>query len=77
LIHTLNHTAGDVLGLLPQGDRRMSNEDFEQIMNLVLDLRNQLRKEKQFNLTDKIRDRLNELGIAIKDGPEGSSWEKR
>jgi cysteinyl-tRNA synthetase len=76
LLEVLHKTAGDVLGLLPQEEIGASGEDFINIMQLLLDVRDQLRKEKQFALTDKIRDGLNNLGISIKDGPNGSSWER-
>ena len=33
----------------------------------MIDLRNELRAAKQWELSDKIRDRLNELGIIIED----------
>jgi cysteinyl-tRNA synthetase len=44
------------------------------VMQLVLDLRAELRKEKNFAMSDKIRDTLNELGITVKDTPDGSTW---
>jgi cysteinyl-tRNA synthetase len=44
-------------------------------MQLVLDLRLQLRKDKNFELSDRIRKRLEEYGIQVKDTREGSTWQ--
>jgi cysteinyl-tRNA synthetase len=34
----------------------------------------ELRKEKNYALADKIRDRLNEIGIEIQDTSDGTTW---
>ena len=44
------------------------------VMNLVLDLRQSARENKDWPTSDKIRDTLNELEIVVKDGKDGSSW---
>lgn len=46
----------------------------EELLNLVVELRSQLRKEKNFALADKIREKLAELGVELRDGPEGTRW---
>ena len=43
-------------------------------VDLLLDVRRELRAAKQFALADVVRDRLGELGIAIEDTPQGSVW---
>ena len=43
-------------------------------VELLLETRTELRKAKQFALSDRIRDRLKELGVEIEDGPQGSTW---
>jgi cysteinyl-tRNA synthetase len=43
-------------------------------INWLRDIRNALRKEKQFQLADEIRSRLDELGIALEDTPQGTVW---
>ena len=45
-------------------------------MELVLQLRGNAKKNKDFNTADLIRDELNKLGIQIKDSRHGTSWEK-
>ncbi len=45
------------------------------LMDLILDIRQQARKDKSWDTSDKIRDALNDLSIVVKDGKEGASWE--
>lgn len=44
------------------------------LMDLMLELRQEARKNKDWATADKLRDRLKELNIAIKDGKDGASW---
>lgn len=79
-IEVLRKTAGDVLGLLPADDTALLKEhsgNFDEIMQLLIDLRNRLRKEKNFALADEIRNRLAEAGIILKDTPQGTVWEQK
>jgi cysteinyl-tRNA synthetase len=46
-------------------------------MNVFLETRQRLRKEKQFAAADALRDRLASLGIEINDTPEGSTWKRK
>jgi cysteinyl-tRNA synthetase len=44
------------------------------VMELVLDLRQQARANKDWTTSDKIRDGLAAAGIVVKDGKEGTTW---
>ncbi len=80
ILNTLEETVGDVLGLLPSDYGQLDTTpegDIEAIMHILLDIRQKLRKQKQFQWADEIRDRLMELNIEIKDGPKGSTWEMK
>jgi len=79
LLETLHRTVGDVLGLLPDSvsDEKDEAGDFSGVMELLLELRQTLRREKNFALADQIRKKLAELHIEIKDTPEGPHWEKK
>ena len=39
--------------------------------------RSEAKKNKNFELADKIRDELNEMGIILEDSPSGTIWKKR
>jgi len=44
------------------------------VMDLVLDLRQQARTNKDWTTSDKIRDGLAAAGIVVKDGKDGTTW---
>ena len=45
-------------------------------IDLLVELRNDLREARQFELADKVRSRLLEAGITLEDGPEGTRWRR-
>ena len=46
------------------------------VMELLLEIRKEAKSKKDFATSDRIRNRLNEIGIAIKDEKDGnSSWQ--
>jgi cysteinyl-tRNA synthetase len=69
---TLRELAG-VLGLQLQ-ERRSEPLGAEPYIQLLIQVREELRAAKQFVLADRIRDRLIELGIALEDGKTGTTW---
>ncbi len=46
-------------------------------IDLLLEIRRELRSAKQFELSDRIRDRLSEMGISLEDGKGGTVWRVR
>jgi cysteinyl-tRNA synthetase len=48
-----------------------------ELIQLLIDLRAEARKNKNFALADHIRQRLGELGILLEDRPGGTSWRRR
>ena len=69
---TLRELAG-VLGLTLDEPQVESAEASPFIQTLV-DVRNELRGARQFQLADSIRDRLTELGVTLEDSPDGTTW---
>ena len=68
---TLRELAG-VLGLtLQEPEAAMGAAPF---IDLVVQLRNDLREAKQFEQADRVRAGLAELGITLEDGPKGTRW---
>ncbi|MCW5520980.1 cysteine--tRNA ligase [Aureitalea sp. L0-47] len=65
----------DVLGLLDISSE--GNNDSGKLsgaIELLIDLRNKARANKDFETSDKIRDELKEVGIQLKDGKEGTTY---
>jgi len=69
---TLNAFVFDVLGL--QNIEENNNEKLDQTLQVLIELRNQARKSKNFDLSDQIRDKLLAEGIELKDGREGTTY---
>ena len=70
----------DILGLDPA---LAEKEDFSddktsgELIRLLIDVRNMARKNKQFQMADEIRDRLDGMGILLEDHPQGTIWKKK
>ena len=43
-------------------------------VQVLLDLRVQVRADKRFDLSDMIRDRLAEINVEVRDTPQGAEW---
>ena len=70
---------GDVLGVVAgtaAGASRDSGsaEREAKLVEMLIDMRLQARKEKDFAKSDAIRNKLTEMGIVLEDGPKGTSW---
>ena len=69
-----NSFVTDILGLI-SAKESSGNDLTNEVMELVLQLRGNAKKNKDFETADLIREELNKLNIQVKDGREGSSWE--
>ncbi|EJL76064.1 cysteine--tRNA ligase [Chryseobacterium populi] len=69
---TLNAFIFDVLGL--QAIEENNNEKLDQTLQVLIELRNQARKSRNFDLSDQIRDKLLAEGIELKDGRDGTTY---
>ena len=66
----------EVLGLSSEMGGESDNGALDAVMQLVLDLRQDARANKNWAVSDQIRDALAAANISIKDGKDGSSWTK-
>ena len=64
----------EVLGLRPEAPRHAGQAEAEPFVELLVEVRSALRQAKQWALADRIRDRLAELGVALEDSPQGTTW---
>lgn len=65
--------AGDILGIIKLEEDQLAGLT-QPLMELILELRTELRKQKQYQLSDYIRDQLATLNIVIEDTPNGPRW---
>lgn len=69
----------NILGLFTKRPEADSSEDtglVDGLMNLVIEIRANARKNKDFATSDLIRDRLTEIGVTLEDRKDGTLWRK-
>lgn len=66
----------NVLGLTLKEPAKGESGDVAPLMKLLIDTRAGLRKAKQYELADVVRDRLAELGYALEDSAGGTTWKR-
>jgi cysteinyl-tRNA synthetase len=72
LQHIFSDILTNILGIIPESNT--SNNALDGVMQMLLNMRKQAKEEKNYALSDQIRNQLSELGFEIKDGKDGSSW---
>ncbi len=71
-------SGGDILGIVPETLEEAEGSDLEEpLMTLLIEIRQELRKAKQWALSDTIRDRLSGIGVVLEDRPEGTVWNRK
>ena len=66
-----------VLGLALTEKESDGETDATLFIQILIDLRTELRQAKQWALADAVRDRLQEQGIVLEDSPQGTSWHRQ
>jgi cysteinyl-tRNA synthetase len=61
-----------VLGLRLQ--EKQGSGDADKFINLLIEVRAEVRKQKLWPLSDLIRDRLKEQGVTLEDSKDGTTW---
>ena len=71
-----NDFAFEVLGLHKSFSENggESVQAFDKVIQLLIEMRNQARADKNWELSDKIRDELAKNGVILKDGKEGTTY---
>ena len=71
---------GRVLGFFNDIEAKLSydlGDLSEQLLKILISVRNQVKSDKNWNLSDKIRDDLLKVGIQLLDTKDGTKWEKK
>ena len=55
-------------------EKKASGGDADKFIALLVEVRTEARKQKNWAMSDLIRDRLKDLGVAIEDSKDGTSW---
>jgi len=66
---------GKALGLFQQEKtKEIGGKIADDLVQLLFDLREELRKKGEYGLSDEIRARMKQLGLVIEDTAEGPKW---
>ncbi|GAA4960837.1 cysteine--tRNA ligase [Algibacter aquimarinus] len=71
---TINNFVYDVLGLKNTSKNDSGTDKLSGAVDVLIKLRQEARANKDFALSDKIRDELAAVGIQLKDGKEGTTF---
>src|SRR2546422_2556342 len=63
---------GSVLGVLET--ETVAQDRVSELVNFVLELRNELRSKRDYDSADRIRDRMAKLGFVVEDSAEQTRW---
>ena len=69
----MNGFVHDVLGLDTE-EINEGSDKLDGVVKMLIEMRNQARVDKNWALSDQIRDQLSALGIQLKDGAEGTTF---
>ena len=67
----------EVLGLDLDERVAETQADIAPFVELLIEMRADLRSAKQYAMADKVRDRLTELGVILEDKSQGTEWKLR
>ncbi len=73
----LNRLGGEVLGIVKDEYIQTGRADDEfvgKMVDIVIEQRNEARKERNFTKADNLRRRLYDIGIILEDKPDGTEW---
>ncbi len=74
LKETMHTFVYDILGLKDTNNEGIGTDKLSGAVDLLIKLRQEARANKDFALSDKIRDELADVGIQLNDGKEGTSF---
>jgi cysteinyl-tRNA synthetase len=65
-----------VINILGLKNEQTSNDDLPKVLDMIVELRNGAKVNRDYATSDKIRDGLQQIGFQLKDGKEGTTWSK-
>jgi len=75
----LQKTAVDVLGIMEfnNAENKSDSSLEKELIELLIQLRLKAKAEKNYSLSDEIRNKLNQMGILLKDTKDGTTFTKK
>ncbi len=77
LIDHAHNTMHELAQEWSAADKLVPDQDVTALVELLVNMRTQLRAAKQFALADQVRNALAELGITLEESPTGTTWKKK
>jgi len=74
LLQTFRELGSDILGLTLKTTVGTTNNSLNRLVNTLIERRNDARRAKDFAQADLIRNILQDGGIVLEDGPQGTTW---
>ena len=65
---------GKLMGILEDKSYNQVSSEFKDKVDNLIEDRSNAKKKRDFELADKIRSELIDLGVEINDSPEGTTW---
>jgi cysteinyl-tRNA synthetase len=76
LKNLLNSFVTDILGLMDESSGKSDERLTGNLVNMILNMRQEAKNRKDWAASDKIREDLIKLGITIKDRKDGVDWDR-
>lgn len=64
----------EIMGIKNEQKQETSNDKSSELIEMLIQLRITAKANKDFALSDQLRDDLNKMGIILKDTPKGTEW---
>ena len=65
---------GGIFNMLQEEERKVDLRSVGDLVDLLIELRQKFRENKDWQMSDKIRSRLKDLGIILEDTADGTRW---
>ncbi|MBL7836423.1 MAG: hypothetical protein JNM67_02800 [Bacteroidetes bacterium] len=62
----------DILGL--KSESEVKSDKMKNVIDILVELRQEAKLEKNYALSDTIRKKLSEIGVELKDGKDGTTY---
>ena len=60
--------------LLQKHEQEVNSDKIDGLMHMPIKMRNEAKIQKNYSVSDQIRNELSSIGIELKDGKDGSSY---